>query len=325
MVVRILLSVILVAATGLSAADTPSPALLILDKEGALAIVDPSTREVVAKVRTGDGPHEAAASSDGRIAFVSNYGTGPAPGHTISVIDLAAQKEIHRVELAPLTRPHGLDFGGGKLYFTCEGSKVVGRYDPASNSVDWILGTGQNTTHMVRLSAALDRIYTANIGSNSISIFSRTGAADWNQVVVPVGKGPEGFDLTPDGRELWTANSRDGSVSVVSLAEQRVTHTFRVNTKRSNRLKFTPDGRLALITDLDAGDLVVYERATLRQLKRMPLGRQPAGILMEPDGTRAYVAVTGENYVAIIDLKTLELAGRIQPGDGPDGMAWAVR
>lgn len=322
---RILLSVILVAATGLSAADTPSPALLILDKEGALAIVDPSTREVVAKVRTGDGPHEAAASSDGRIAFVSNYGTGPAPGHTISVIDLAAQKEIHRVELAPLTRPHGLDFGGGKLYFTCEGSKVVGRYDPASNSVDWILGTGQNTTHMVRLSAALDRIYTANIGSNSISIFSRTGAADWNQVVVPVGKGPEGFDLTPDGRELWTANSRDGSVSVVSLAEQRVTHTFRVNTKRSNRLKFTPDGRLALITDLDAGDLVVYERATLRQLKRMPLGRQPAGILMEPDGTRAYVAVTGENYVAIIDLKTLELAGRIQPGDGPDGMAWAVR
>lgn len=322
---RKLWCIVVAAAGGLVAADTPSPALLILDKEGALAIVNPSTREVVAKVRTGDDPHEAAASSDGRLAFVSNYGSGPAPGHTLSVIDLAAQKEIHRVDLAPLLRPHGLDFAGGKLYFTCEGSKVVGRYDPAANMVDWILGTGQNTTHMVRLSSDLNRIYTANIGSNSISIFTRAGAADWNQVVVPVGKGPEGFDLTPDGRELWAANSRDGSISVVNLAEQRVTHTFRADTKRSNRLKFTPDGRLALITDLDAGDLLIYERATLRQLKRIPLGRQPAGILIEPGGARAYVAVTGEDYVAIIDLKTLELTGRIQPGTGPDGMAWAER
>jgi DNA-binding beta-propeller fold protein YncE len=315
----------LVVAGCLSAADTPSPALLVLDKEGALAIIDPATREVVAKVRTGDDPHEAAASADGRLAFVSNYGTGTAPGHTLSVIDLATQKEIHRVDLAPLARPHGLDFAGDKLYFTCEGNKVVGRYDPATNQVDWIVGTGQNTTHMVRVSEDLNRIFTANIGSDSISIFDRLGTADWTQTVVPVGKGPEGFDLTPDGKELWAANSRDGSIAVVSLAEKRVVHTFRVGTKRSNRLKFTPDGKLALITDLEAGELVVYERATLRQLKRIPLGRQPAGILMEPGAARAYVAVTGENYVAIVDLKTLEMAGRIQPGTGPDGMAWAVR
>jgi YVTN family beta-propeller protein len=320
-----LVCICLALAGGLSAAETPSPALLVLDKEGALAIIDPATREVAAKVRTGDDPHEAAASSDGRLAFVSNYGSGTAPGHTISVIDLASQKEIHRVDLTPLARPHGLDFAGGKLYFTCEANKVIGRYDPDTNKVDWVLGTGQNTTHMVRVTDDLNRIFTANIGSNSISIFDRLGAADWTQTVVPVGKGPEGFDITPDGKELWAANSQDGSVSVINLAEKRVVRTFRVGTQRSNRLKFTPDGKLALITDLQAGELVIYERATLRQLKRLPLGRQPAGILMEPGAARAYVAVTGDNYVAIIDLNSLELAGRIQPGNGPDGMAWAVR
>ena len=314
----------LAAAAAVFAAETPSAALLVLDKGGALAIVDPSTGEVVAKVRTGDDPHEVAASSDGKLAFVSNYGTGTAPGRTLSVIDLAAQKELHRVDLAPLARPHGLDFAGGKLYFTCEANKVIGRYDPATNLVDWVLGTGQNTTHMVRVGPGLDRIYTANIGSDSISIFSRSGM-DWLQDVVPAGKGPEGFDLTPDGKELWAANSRAGTVSVVNLAEKRVTRTFRVDTKRSNRLKFTPDGKLALITDLDGGELVIYDRDTLRQLKRLPLGRQPAGILVEPGGARAYVAVTGDDFVAVIDLKTLELSGRIQPGSGPDGMAWAVR
>ena len=312
------------AALCLSAADTPSTSLLVLDKEGALAIVDPSTREVIAKVRTGDAPHEVAASTDGKLAFVSNYGSGTAPGHTLSVIDLAGQKELHRVDLTPLARPHGLDFAGGKLYFTCEANKVIGRYDPGTNLVDWIMGTGQNTTHMVRVSPGLDRIYAANIGSDSISIFTRNGL-DWFQDLVQVGKGPEGFDLTPDGKELWAANSRSGNVSVVNLAEKRVTHTFRVDTKRSNRLKFTPDGKLALITDLDGGDLLIYDRATLRQLKRLPLGRQPAGILIDPAGAFAYVAVTGDDFVAVIDLKTFELSGRIQPGTGPDGMAWAVR
>ena len=52
-------------------------------------------------------------------------------------------------------------------------------------------------------------------------------------------------------------------------------------------------------------------------------GRGAAGILMQPDGSRAYVAVNGENYVAIIDLKTLAETGRISTGKGPDGMAWA--
>jgi YVTN family beta-propeller protein len=312
---------ILLAALALQGAQGGSPALLVVDKEGLLAIVDPGTRQVTARIPVGDGPHEVAASDDGALAFVSNYG-GTAPGNSISVIDVPARKEIHRVDLGPLRRPHGLDFAGGKLYFTCEVNKVVGRYDPGANRVDWLLGTGQNVTHMVRASADLNRLYTANIGSNSISVLDRTGAIDWSQTVIPVGKGPEGFDLTPDGRELWTATSQDGGVSIINLAEKRVIHTFKVHTARSNRLKITPDGRLVLISDLDAGNLLVLERQTLKELKRMPLGRQPAGILIAPDSARAYVAVTGDNSVAIIDLKTLELAGRIAPGNGPDGMAW---
>lgn len=314
----------IVLAAPLFAANTPSPALLILDKEGALAIVDPATREIVAKVRTGEGPHEVEASTDGKLAFVSNYGSST-PGSTLSVIDLVTQKELHRVDLGVLRRPHGLAFAGGKLYFTCETNKIIGRYDPAANQVDWLLGTGLNGTHMVKLNAEMNQIYTANIGSNAIGIFDRTSAVDWSQTVVPVGKGPEGFDVTPDGKELWAAHSQDGGVSIINLYTKTVAHTFNVQTKRSNRLKFTPDGRLVLISDLNAGELVVLERETRRVLKRMAVGRQLAGILVQPDSAKAYVAATGDNSVAVIDLKTLDLVNRIAPGVSPDGMAWAVR
>jgi YVTN family beta-propeller protein len=229
------------------------------------------------------------------------------------------------VDLDPLMKPHGLSVAEGKLYFTAEANMIVGRYDPAANRIDWLLGTGQSSTHMVMVTKDASRIFTANIGSDSVSMFERSGSLTWNQTVIPVGKGPEGFDVTPDGQQLWAANSRDGSISMIDIAAKRLIRTFGVQTKRSNRLKFTPDGRLVLISDLEAGDLLVMERATRREVKRMRVGKNPAGILIVPDSSRAYVAVTGDNNVAVIDLKTLELTARISTGDGPDGMAWAVR
>ena len=188
--------------------------------------------------------------------------------------------------------------------------------------MDWLLGTGQNTTHMVIVSKDGSKLVTANIGSDSISIIERTGNGGWNETVVPVGKGPEGIDVSPDGTQIWTAHSRDGGVSIIDIASKKVVQTLQLGTKRSNRLKFTPDRKLVLISDLDGGELVVLDASTKREIKRMKLGRSPEGILIAPDGERAFVAVNGDNYVAVLNLKTLEVTGRISMSS-PDGMAWA--
>jgi len=312
-------SLLLLAALGLAPAQT----LLVLNKEGSLAIVDPNAGKVLAAVRTGEQPHEVAVSADGKIACVTNYGGGPAgPGKTLSVIDVPGRKELHRVDLTPLSRPHGVWAVGDKFWFTAEANKVIGRYDPAANQIDTIIGTGQNTTHMVLPLPDESRIFTSNIGAGTITIIDRAGVNNWSNTDVAVGKGPEGFDISPDGKQIWAANSQDGTVTVVDLYTKRAIQTFKVGTKRSNRLKFSPDGRLVLISDLDAGELLVLERDTKKDLARIKLGRQPAGILITPDSARAYVAVTGDNNVAVIKLATLEIADRIQTGNGPDGMAW---
>lgn len=311
----------LLVALMVAAALAPAQTLLVLNKEGSLAIVDPGTKKILGTVRVGDQPHEVDVSADGKIAFVTNYGTGP-NGNTLSVIDIPGRKELHRVDIAPLSRPHGVWAAGNKAYFTAEGNKIVGRYDPATNKVDMLLGTGQNSTHMVLALPDESKLFTANIGSDTITIAERSGGGAWNMTAVPVGKGPEGFDVSPDGKQLWAANSRDGSISVIDLATKKVVNTFNIQTKRSNRLKFSPDGRLVLVSDLDAGELVVLEHATRRDLKRLKLGKGLAGILITPDSARAYCAATGDNNVAVIDLKTLELVDRLQTGVGPDGMAW---
>ena len=351
------------------AQSTPNPALLILSKQNqTLAIVDPATLRVVARVPVGDDPHEVVVSADGKTAYVSNYGFGAF--HTLAVVDLVNRKPLPSIDLGALRGPHGLDFQDGKLWFTAEAAKAIGSYDPATAKIDWIMGTGQNRTHMVYVFPGAKRILTTNVSSATVTILDKTegraggpspgpgasgmgvpgfggpglgglappgGAAgsrppgppptppggDWQLTVIPVGRGSEGFDVSPDGKQDWVANAQDGTVSIIDLAQKRVTETLAANVPGANRLKFTPDGRLVLIS---AGpDLVVLDAATHKEVQRLTTGHGSGGIQIEPDGARAFEACSPDGYVAVIDLKTMQVVGRIDAGPNPDGLAWAVR
>lgn len=147
-----------------AAQETPTQALLVLSKQDrTLAIVDPAMLRVVDKVPVGDDPHEVIASADGRTAYVSNYGFGSL--HTLAVVDLLGRKAMPSIDLGPLSGPHGLTFVAGETWFTAEGAKAVGRYDPATRKVDLILGTGQNRTHMIWVAADGQRVVTTNVSS----------------------------------------------------------------------------------------------------------------------------------------------------------------
>ena len=324
--VAVIVAIIAIATTAQAQTQTPSPALLVLNKaENSLAILDPATQKVVARIPTGEGPHEVAASSDGKMAVVTNYGAKD-PGHSLSIIDLVAQKEIHRVDLGPLGRPHGILFADNKFYFTAEINKLIARYDPATNQLDWLLGVGQNRTHMLVRTKYLNALFTSNVDSGTVTAIEKsTDPSGWKETNILVGKAVEGIDISPDDKEVWAANAGDGTVSIIDTATSKVTQTFNARTKHSNRLKFTPDGKLALISDPATNELVIVDTATRTITKMLDVGRNPGGILIVPDGSRAYVALAGDNAVAVIDLHTLEVSGKIETGQGPDGLAWAVR
>ena len=93
-----------------------------------------------------------------------------------------------------------------------------------------------------------------------MSAIQQSADGGWTQTVIPVGKGPEGIELSPDGRQVWSAHSRDGGVSIIDVASRKVVQTINLGTKRSNRIKLTPDAKVRALSDLDAGELVVVER-----------------------------------------------------------------
>ncbi len=184
------------------------------------------------------------------------------------MIDLIGQKPLTPIDLGALRGPHGLSFVQGKVWFTAEAAKAIGSYDPASGKIDWIMGTGQNRTHMVYVFPDAKRILTTNVNSATVTILDETegsaripaGAApgsagqpgsgerspsaqphgpppaspggNWNETVIPVGRGSEGFDVSPNGMEAWVANAQDGTISVIDLAAKRVVATLAANVPR---------------------------------------------------------------------------------------------
>jgi YVTN family beta-propeller protein len=327
-------ALLLGAASVSIAQSTPPRALLTLSKRAhTLAIVDPATLKVLARLPVGPDPHEVIASADGRTAWVSIYGGGRY--HALSVLDLVNQKPLPDIDTGALNGPHGLAFVGGKLWFTGEGAKAIARLDPSTNKIDWIMGTGQNRTHMLHVTPDQRHIYTTNVSSATVSFIDQVmlpamGPAgqprlDWNETVIPVGKGDEGFDVSPDGRELWTANAQDGTLSIIDIAARKVTETLDTKIVGANRLRFTPDGSQVFISSLAIGDLYVYDAASRKEVRRIPIGHGAAGILMDPVAHRAFVACSPDNYIVVVDLKTLQVVGHLDVGGVPDGLAWAVR
>jgi DNA-binding beta-propeller fold protein YncE len=120
----------------------------------------------------------------------------------------------------------------------------------------------------------LSAIFTGNMTSKTIGIFQNSKDADasgWTEINIPLSKAPEGFDISPDGKELWAASHQE-MVTIIDIGTKKVVQSINVHSKFANRLKFTLDSKHVLISDLGNGDLIVVDAASRKEVKRVSLG-----------------------------------------------------
>ncbi len=96
-------------------------------------------------------------------------------------------------------------------------------------------------------------------------------------------------------------------------------------SESAKQIEAWASGKRVLVSILRGGDLVVLDTSTRKELKRMSLGKGAAGIAMDPNGSRAFVACTADDYVAVINLKSLAVVNRLSVGGAPDGMTFTIR
>lgn len=327
------------------AAPPSAGTLVVLNKSEARAsLIDLASGRTVGTVPTGEGPHEAAVSPDGRRAVATNYGTRTSPGASLTVIDVPAARALGTIALPGCPRPHGARFmDASRLAVTCEGARSLAVVDVDSGLTVAEIPTVQEVSHMVAVAPGARRAFVANIGSGTVTAVDLAAKKVLAQITT--GKGAEGIELSPDGRELWVTNREADTVTVVDPASLKVVASLP-SASFPIRVAFTPDGRHALVSNARSGDVTVFDARGRREIARISMkalarapepgapdrlantlaggsGPAPVGILVPPGGRVAYVANTNADVVAVVDLATWSVTGTLRAGKEPDGMAWS--
>lgn len=325
--ILILCSLLWVAGTGPAAAEV----LLVGNKSGhTLWALDLASGEKRASFDTGIGPHEVEVSPDGRLAVVSNYGEREAPGNSLTVVDWPAGKVARVMDLGEDTRPHGMAFlPDGRLVVTTEGSDRLLVVDVAPGEVLQRIAVGEGLAHMVAASPDGRHAWVTNLSAGTLEKVD----LEAGRVVgaLRTGAGAEGVAAV--GGEVWVSNRAEDTVSVVDAASLETLATL-ASPGFPIRVAVTPDGRHALVTNARAATLSVFEVASRELVATVEvadpsaeyqdtlLGRAalPIGIVIHPDGARAFVAVSGGDEVAVIDTASWAVTARWTTGREPDAL-----
>jgi YVTN family beta-propeller protein len=328
---------ILLGSNSLLFAET----LIVLNKaEATASLIDLKSQSVVATIKTGNGPHEAAVSKDGKLAIATNYGTQEAPGNSLTLIDLTSSSAIKTIDLGEYNRPHGVQWlpDGKHVAVTAEQNKALLLINIETGKVEKKIDTGQEISHMVRLAPDATRAYVASIGSGTVTVIDLNKGEAIK--VIPTGKGAEGIDITPDGAWIWVTNRAADTVSVIDANSLEIAKTLD-SKSFPIRAKVTPDGKKVYVTNAKSGDITVFDAVQKTELQKIQIpvdavdtqgrlfGGQfgnssvPVGILIHPGGKWAYIAHANADIITILDLESGKPSGKLKAGKEPDGMAYS--
>lgn len=310
--------VLLAAALPVLAADI----LLVLHKaDNSLGFYDAATAQLVAKVPTGDKPHEFALTADRRLAVVTDYGsdtynTDRPGGSTLSIVDLAKRARSGVINLAPNNRPHGIERGrSGLFYVTTDFPPALLVVDQKKMKVVRQLAVPGKLPHMVAVTGDERKAWTADAGSGTVSVFDLANRR--HTVSIPVGGVPMGFALSADEKRLYvTTRDQDEVVLVDAVAN---TLRRRIAVKGSpSRLLLSNDGKWLVVSLIGSGEVAVVDTRTLLEVNRIAVGARPEGMTLHPDGDSFYISAQGDNLVWRLSLPDLEKLQEFRTAARPD-------
>jgi YVTN family beta-propeller protein len=301
--------------------------VVVNQQSDSVTLIDLRTMEAYRHVPVVGGPHEAAASPDGRSVLVTNYNKQGVAQKTLSLLALPSGDTLRTIDLGEYRAPHDVRWvDAAHVVVTAEGSQALLLVNVTSGAIERVFRTGQAVSHMLALTADRSRLYCSNMRDGSISAFDFTTGAKIKDV--KTGREAEGVGVTPDGRWVWAGNRAEDTISIIDARTLEVVK--QIPSKGfPYRVQFTPDGRFALVPHAQASALVVADVAAQSIVKSIALGltkvAQPstAGVFPHPDNRHAFVTVRNDNSLLVLDLVTGATLARVEVQNSPDGVTYS--
>ncbi len=326
------LTTALVLLLGSSAGAQDGTLLVANRRGGSLSFFDLAIRVEIARLPVGPtSPHEVAVSPDGHWAMTAEYGPDDDRGRHLVAIDVPGARIAGRIDLGPESRPHSIAFlpDSRRVVATMQDSDRLALVDVAALAVVRTYPTGGREGHMVRLSPDAARAYVTSRGAEgTLSVIFLE--EDRPPVVIPTGEGAEGLAVTPNGGEVWVANRREDTISIIDTRTLQKVATVD-SRPLAGRVAAGPRDRVVVPNGAGAGPvpqyLRVYDARTRGVLTEVPLrDGQPQrgnfGVLIH-DGS-VFVSDPGRGTIRVFALDAMDAPTTLATNhDSPDGMAWS--
>jgi YVTN family beta-propeller protein len=288
--------------------------------DDSVSVVDTATHKVTATLEVGDEPHGLLVDRHGRHLYVLNTSID-----NVSVIDVATLKEVKRLSASrsPWSLAESPD--GTEIVVTHALSRFIGDRNPSMSELTIIDPEKAVVKDRIVVPAAnlLQGVTWHPSGAYALFTLLRT------KNLVPMTRINHGWTISNGLGILW----RDGTVDQVLLDHNDLAFPDPID------VAITPDGKHALVTSSSTDRVAVVDldrlvgllkNATAEErahvipnhtgkpseyvVKHIPVLTAPRGITISPDGANAYVASMLDDSVTVIDLKKLEVAGRVDLG-----------
>ena len=305
--------------------------LVVLKSKHSLGIIDPESQAKIADIPVGGVTgHEAAASPDGKTAYVPVYGNSGVgkpgtDGQNVAVIDIATHKLVKSVDFGAGVRPHCAVFNPktGELYVTTELRQSVSIIDPKTLKIVGSIPTGQPESHMLAVSHDGKRGYTANVGPGTVSVLDLEARKTLK--IIPISGETQRISISRDDSMVFTSDQKEPKLVVIDTASNEVKTRITL-PGLGYGTAITPDGRWLLIAVPATNQVTVVDLQTLKVAHNLDVPSAPQEVLVRPDNQKAYVSCVNAGKVGVIDLKTWTVDKPIDAGEGSgtDGLAWGI-
>ena len=249
--------------------------------------IDPGKRAAVVK----GSPVEAAFTSDGRFAYVSNY-------------------KMYGDGWNPIADD------------TCQGKNwdpsFVYRIDATTFAIDQVIPVGA-VPKFLAVTPDNSTLIVSNWCSLDVSIIDLASGAERGRV--EVGLHPRGIAVSPDSKVAYVAVMGGAKIVAINLTDL-ATRIIDSAGPTPRHLVLSPNGEILYVTNNLAGTVREIEVASGKLLRSVRSGTEPRSMSISEDGTSLYVVNYEDAALTKIDTAKMKVIQSLETGFHPVGITY---
>jgi len=213
-----------------------------------------------------------------------------------------------------------VDASKHRLYLAHLGDSVVTVFDTQRQEVVKDIPKVSHV-HGVLAIPELGRVYASATGTDEVVAID-DGTLEIT-ARVPAGHYPDGMAYAPKVHKLYVSDEHGNTETVIDVESNRRVATIALGGEVGNS-QYDPVSKHIFANVQTLKQLVEIDPGTDRVVERidLPGADENHGLLIEPEGRRAFIACEGNDRLLVLDLQTKKIIASFDVGKDPDVLAF---